>query len=127
MTENARIEPPRAEIADRVRVEGGATIYISGQVALGPDMVVLFPDDIAAQTEFVFSAIASILEAEGGTMGDLVKITTFLTDMGDLAEVRRIRSGFLSATKPPASTTVQVVALARPGLRIEVEAVAVIP
>jgi enamine deaminase RidA (YjgF/YER057c/UK114 family) len=56
-----------------------------------------------------------------------VKLTVFLTDIGDVATVRRVRNEFVDPASPPASTLVQVTALVDPALKIEVEALAVVP
>ena len=59
-------------------------------------------------------------------MADLVKTTTFITDIRNLPSLREVRSRRLSKTQPPANTLLQVSSLARPELLIEIEAVAVL-
>jgi hypothetical protein len=63
----------------------------------------------------------------GADLANVVKLTVFLTDIGDLATVRRVRNEFVDPASPPASTLVQVSALVDPALKIEVEALAVVP
>jgi enamine deaminase RidA (YjgF/YER057c/UK114 family) len=79
-----------------------------------------------AQTEQVFENLAAILAANGATFEDVVKITTFVTSLDDLAGMREVRLRYLPA-EAPASTAVQVVALVVPEAMIEVDLVAVVP
>jgi 2-iminobutanoate/2-iminopropanoate deaminase len=62
----------------------------------------------------------------GGTMGDIQKVTIFVTDMARLMDIHAVRAEFFPPPYP-ASTLVQVAALVRPEYLIEIEAVAVIP
>jgi enamine deaminase RidA (YjgF/YER057c/UK114 family) len=74
----------------------------------------------------VFANIGLCLEAAGGSFADVVKVTTFLTDIDDRARINRVRQEFFGDARP-ASTLVEVSALVLPGFLIEVEAVAVVP
>ena len=67
--------------------------------------------------------LSHILEAEGATLANVVKVTVFLTDMQDRAEIAQVRERYFQGTYP-ASTLVQVAALATPNLKLEIEAVA---
>ena len=101
----------------------GDTIYLSGMLAFEPDGTLVGPGDMYAQTIKVFSNIREAIESEGGSTKDLVKITTYLTDMGEYGEFKRARTEVFGTT-PPASTAVVSPALAVPGAVVEVEAVA---
>lgn len=101
----------------------GDTIYLSGMLAFEPDGTLVAPGDMYAQTIKVFANIREAIESEGGSMKDLVKITTFLVDMGEYGEFKRARTEVFGTT-PPASTAVVSPALAVPGAVVEVEAVA---
>ena len=82
--------------------------------------------DAAAQTDAVIDKMQHILEANGASLQNVVKVTSFVTDLREapqMAEVRRRR--FEGAF--PASTQVQVAALGTPDLKIEIEAIAVLP
>ena len=70
--------------------------------------------------------LGTALAAAGTDLAHVVKLTVFLTDIGDVATVRRVRNEFVDPASPPASTLVQVVALVDPALKIEVEALAVV-
>ena len=121
------VHPPVGTYSHSVRVEAGdATwIYLSGQVALDPEGTLVAPNDLRAQTERVFENLKAILEANGATFEDVVKITTFVTTLEDLDGMREVRARYLPK-EPPASTAVQISALVLPDAVIEIEAVAVI-
>ena len=70
--------------------------------------------------------VPAIVEAAGSSMAEVVKITTFLTDVNDYAAYGKVRSETFP-NSPPASSTVIVAALVRPEFLVEVEAVAHIP
>lgn len=102
----------------------GQMVVVSGQVPLDAQGRLVGQDDPAAQVKQVFENLATALAAAGTTMDRVVKLTVFLTDLGDLAEFRRVRDQFVSAEHPPASSLVQVSALVNPAFRVEVEALA---
>ena len=109
-----------------VKVTGAQTLlFISGQVAYDAAGAPAFPGDFAAQARAVFRALKAQVEAGGGTMDNIVKINTYLTDIRHRADLVPIREEFLGK-KSPASTLVAVAALAMPEWLIEIEAVAVI-
>ena len=104
----------------------GRTVYIAGQVAFDSTGAVVGEGDFTAQAEQVYRNLERALQSVGGTMADLVKTTTFITDIKNLPSLREVRSRRLSKTQPPANTLLQVSSLARPDLLIEIEAVAVL-
>lgn len=104
----------------------GRTVYIAGQVAFDSTGAVVGEGDFAAQAEQVYRNLERALQSVGGSMADLVKTTTFVTDIKNLPSLREIRSRRLSKTQPPANTLLEVSSLARPELLIEIEAVAVL-
>lgn len=101
----------------------GKLIFLSG--AGGTDRDGNMPDDFAAQADNTFKNLRNALELAGATFADVVKITYFLTDIGDLAELREVRANYLNLDAPPAATAVEV------GLGgsmlLEVELIAVVP
>jgi len=104
-------------------VRWGNMLFIAGSTARGTPAE---KGDIAAQTEVILQKFQTILEANGGSMSSIVKVTSFVTDLREAAasgEVRReyFKDGF------PASTQVQVAALGTPDIKIEIEAIAVLP
>jgi enamine deaminase RidA (YjgF/YER057c/UK114 family) len=123
--EKANTPPVRSPIAAMMRAKGDL-LFLSGQIAVDERGVVQFPDDVSAQTELVLSRISELLGTEGAALTDVVKLTTYFTDVEDLNGIRSVRARFFPEGVP-AATTVRVAGLARPGLRIEIEAVAAVP
>ncbi|HEX6231176.1 MAG TPA: RidA family protein [Actinomycetota bacterium] len=122
------VAPPMGSYTHAVRTEtaDAVWIHVSGQLALDLEGNLVGPGDMTAQTERVFENLQEILEANGATFGDVVKLQTFTTSFDDLAAMREVRARYLTS-EPPASTTVQVVALVLPEATIEVDAIAAIP
>jgi enamine deaminase RidA (YjgF/YER057c/UK114 family) len=106
----------------------GRTVYVAGQLGVDLDnKFVGAPGDFRAQCVKAFENLGCALAAVGGGFKDVVKITNYLVDMAHIAEFRAVRDGFLNAKAPPASTTVAISQLARPGALFEIEAIAVLP
>ena len=115
-------DPPTYSQA--VKVTGGETIlYIAGQVAYDDKGGVAYPGDFKAQARAALLAVKAQVEAGGGTMANVVKVNTYLTDIRHRADYGPIREEFFGK-KMPASTLVAVAALAQPEFLIEIEAVA---
>jgi reactive intermediate/imine deaminase len=102
----------------------GLMLMISGQVPLDAEGRLVGYDDCAEQTRQVFRNLEVVLAAAGATMGDVVKLTVFLTNMADLTGFRAVRDEFVDPQRPPASSLVQVSGLVHPAFRIEIEAIA---
>ncbi len=108
-----------------MKVTGAETILlISGQVAYDSNGQPAHPGDFAAQARATYSALKAQVEAGGGTLSSIVKLTTYLIDIRHRTELASIREEFFGK-KGPASTLVGVTALALPGWLIEIEAIAV--
>ena len=116
---------PRGAYSPGLLVESGGskTLYVTGQLAVDPDGKVVAPYDAAAQTEYVFGLIGSILGAAGMGFGDVVKVQTFLTHMPDFEKFSPVRNRFFADTRP-VSTLLEVKGLAREGCCVEIEVVA---
>jgi len=113
-----------------VEIMGPARIiYFAGQ--LGVDKTGAFagaPGDFKAQTMQAFENLKAALEAVGAGFEHLVKINNYLVDIErNMATFREVRDRYLVKTALPASTTIGVPALARPGGLFEIEAVAALP
>lgn len=108
-----------------VAPQRGRLVFIAGQVAADKSGAVVGKGDFKAQTQQVFENLKAAVEAAGGTMADVAKINTYVTDLSQVAAMREIRQQFF-ASNPPASTLVQVVSLARPEYLIEIEAIVVV-
>jgi enamine deaminase RidA (YjgF/YER057c/UK114 family) len=109
-----------------VVIGSGRLVAVSGQVALDAQGQVAGAGDATAQARQVFENLRQCLAAAGATFADVVKFTLFVTDIGYLPAIRAVRDKYVDTEYPPASTAVQVVALFRPELLIEVEALALI-
>jgi 2-iminobutanoate/2-iminopropanoate deaminase len=102
------------------------TVYIAGQVSFDSTGKLVGGGDFQAQAEQVFANLRRALASVGASFADVVKTTTFVTDAKQVPALREIRARYLDPRHPPANTLVVVSALARPGLLIEIEAVAVL-
>ena len=122
------VAPPIGSYSQAVRVESGDTVWIhvSGQIALDRAGNLVARGDLRAQTEQVYENLSRILEANGASFDDVVKIQTYFTTLDDLEGSREVRARYFSGD-PPASTAVQVAALVLPDALIEVDLVAVVP
>ena len=104
----------------------GRTVYVAGQVAFDSTGQLVGGNNFQAQAERVYANLRRALTSVGGSLDDVVKTTTFLTDAKHVAPLRDIRLKYLDSARPPANTLVVVSSLARPTLLIEIEAVAVL-
>jgi enamine deaminase RidA (YjgF/YER057c/UK114 family) len=113
-------EPPPGTWSNCLVVNGIA--YVAGMIARGKDGKILAGDEYE-QARMIFAKIRSLVEAAGGTMADVVKVTIFVTDIGQREKVWRARREVFTGNFP-ASTLVEVAALAEPSVKVEIEAVA---
>lgn len=104
-------------------VRVGNFIYTAGQIALAPETGKLIEGGIEAQTRQVMQNLASVLEAAGSSLANVVKTTIFVTNLGDFAAINKVYGSFFTSD-PPARSTVQVAALPL-GANVEIEAVAI--
>ena len=115
-----------ATYSQGIKVTQAQTIlFLSGQVAYTPEGGVAYRGDFKAQARGAYKAIKALVEARGGTMANVIKITTYVTDMHYRADLAPIREEFFGK-KGPASTLIEISALAHPDWMIEIEAIAVI-
>lgn len=96
--------------------------YVAGMIARGNDGKIVAGDEYE-QAKAIFSKIRNLVEAAGGAMADVVKVTIFVTDIAQREKVWRARREFFTGNFP-ASTLVEVAALAEPSVKVEIEAVA---
>ena len=128
-----RVNPPELGVppgySQIVDVRASRIIFIAGQTALDGKGELVGKNDIAAQAAQVFRNLAVALKSVGCTASNLVKLTVFLRDMGDLAVYREARNLFFATVTPPAAPAVTLVEVSRlygPDFLIEIEAVAAI-
>ena len=105
-------------------IKAGNTVYLSGQIPLHPDTMELVAGDTAAQTQQVFRNLSAVAAAAGGSLANAVKLTIYLTDLGDFAAVNRVMAEHF-AEPYPARATIQVSALPK-GSKVEIDAILVL-
>ena len=76
------------------------TVYLSGQIPLDPGTMSLVDGDFAAQTHQVFKNLRAVCEAANGSLGDIVKLNVFLTDLSHFATVNEIMATYFDAPYP---------------------------
>jgi enamine deaminase RidA (YjgF/YER057c/UK114 family) len=103
-------------------------IFIAGQLGLDLDnKLVGAPGDFRAQAEKAVDNLKLALADAGATVKDVVKINNYLVDMSHIGIFREVRDKHFNMAAPPASTTIAISQLARPGALFEIEAIAVLP
>ena len=105
-------------------VRAGDTVYLSGQIPLDPSTGLLVEGDIAVQARRSFENLKAVCEAAGGSLGDIVRLGLYLTDLDNFAAVNAVMGEFFKAPYP-ARSTVEVAGLPR-GAGFEVDAVMVL-
>jgi enamine deaminase RidA (YjgF/YER057c/UK114 family) len=103
----------------------GGIVAVAGTTATAPDGAVVGPGDLFRQAEYALEKIARALEACGATMEDVVRTRTFVTDISRFDEFARAHRAAFAGIDPVA-TCVEVKALVRPDLLVEIEADAVV-
>ena len=104
-------------------VRTGNLVYTAGQIPLDPSTGEMVPGPIEDQTRQVLKNLSAVLEAAGSGLGDVVKMTVFMTDLGQFSRMNAVYAEFFPEA-PPARSAVEVSALPL-GAAIEMEAVAV--
>ena len=112
------LDPPFGAFCHAVRT--GEWLFVSGLTARGTGAE---QGDIVAQTEAILEGLKGALEAEGGSLRDVIRVTVYVTELDRLMDVHEVRHRYFGDALP-ASTLVQVAALVRPELMIEIEAIA---
>ncbi|HKY54580.1 MAG TPA: RidA family protein [Anaerolineales bacterium] len=110
-----------------MKVEMGeqAMVFVSGQLAMDADGNPIAPNDISAQTRYVFENIKMILGNAGAVLEDVVKVQIFLTDISKFPLVSAVRNEYL-ANIQPVSTLVEINRTVKEGCDVEIEVIAII-
>ncbi len=101
-------------------------VFVSGQGAIDPSTGKMAGLDVESQTEQVLKNISSILEAAGSGLDCVLRCGVFLTDIAEFPKMNSVYERMFGRNRP-ARTTVQVVRLPSPDLRVEIDAIAYIP
>jgi reactive intermediate/imine deaminase len=116
----AGLPAPLSHYTDAVRF--GDLLFVSGLTAHDAEGR-LVDGDAAMQTRQILTNLQLVLAAAGASLADVLKVTVYLTDIADRAIINPVREEFFGRSRP-ASTLVEVSALALPGMRVEIEAIA---
>lgn len=105
-------------------VRAGKTVYLSGQIPLDPETMELVAGGIDAQIRQVFDNLAAVAEAAGGGLGDIVKLTVYLEDLGHFPRVNEIMAQYFREPYP-ARAAIGVAALPK-AAAVEMDAILVV-
>ena len=103
----------------------GNLLFVSGQSGREP-LTGRVAEDVEAQTEQALKNVAAILQAAGSGLAHVIRCGVFLVDMGEFETMNAVYARMFGNHRP-ARTTVQVAGLPGPGLRVEIDAIAVVP
>ncbi len=124
--ESSKVSRPAGIMSQGIKATGGHLIFASGQVSRNVNGETVGVGDIKAQTRQVLENLKAVLEEGGATLDDVVKVTAFVTNVAEqFAQIHEVRGEYWKDGYP-ASTLVEISALADPDLLIEIEALAVI-
>jgi enamine deaminase RidA (YjgF/YER057c/UK114 family) len=101
----------------------GNLLFVAGQIALNAEGNLIGEGDFEAQAHQTYRNLVTVIEAAGGTLASIVKMTTYLVDAGHIERWRTVRNDYFVEPMPP-NTLCVIARLARPEFLIEVEAVA---
>ncbi|MDV2503327.1 MAG: RidA family protein [bacterium] len=103
-------------------VRAGAFLFCSGQIPLDPTSGEMVSGEIDEQARRVLENLKAVVEAAGGSLRDVVKVTVYLADLADFADMNAVYEEYFGEAKP-ARATIQAAALPR-GARIEADCIA---
>jgi 2-iminobutanoate/2-iminopropanoate deaminase len=118
-------DAPKALGAYSPAIQAGNLLFVSGQIPVDPATGNLVQGDITAQTDQVMRNLTALLRAAGVGFDHVVRTTVFLADMNEFSAMNEVYGKYI-VDPPPARATVQVARLPR-DVKIEIDAIAVIP
>ena len=116
--------PKPAGFTQVVKVD--KTVYIAGQVSKTADGTVVGIGDPDEQVRQTWRNLEAAIKSVGGSIRNIVKTTTYVTDIGLISSTRKVRAEFFQGLNPPTGTLVEVSRLATPECMVEIEAIAVL-
>ena len=119
-TQNA----PAAIGAYSQAIQAGQTIYLSGQIPLDPQTMVLVSGDLLMQTERVIKNLKEVAEAAGGSLNHIVKLSVYLIDLTHMPMINEVITKHFKMPYP-ARTSIQVAALPK-GAEVEIDAIMIL-
>lgn len=108
----------KVDVGDKVMV------FLSGQLAMDADGNAVAPNDISAQTKYIFENIKTILGEAGAGLEDIVKVQIFMTDITKFSQFSAVRNEYLADIKP-VSTLLEISRTVKDGCDIEIEVIAI--
>ena len=102
-------------------IAANGLVFLSGQIPLDPVTMEIVDGDFEARARRVFDNLAAVASAAGGTLDDVVKLTVFLTDLGNFATVNAVMEDYFSEPFP-ARAAVGVASLPK-GVDVEADAI----
>lgn len=106
-------------------IDANGLVFLSGQIPLDPATMEIVHGDFEARARRVFDNLAAVAEAAGGTLDDVVKLTVFLTDLGNFATVNAVMEDYFKEPFP-ARAAVGVASLPK-GVDVEADAILALP
>lgn len=116
---------PRAMGAYSPALRSGNLVFVSGQIPIDPATGQLVDGDMAAQADRVMKNLTAVLAGAGLDFSHVVRTTVFITDMDQFSAMNEVYARYI-VDPPPARSTVQVARLPR-DVRIEIDAIAMLP
>ena len=120
--ETAKAPTPIGPYSQAVR--SGSFLFMSGQVGFDPASGALVRDGVEAQVRQALRNLEAVIHEAGGTIGDIVKTTVFVVDLGDFSKVNRVYADFFGEFRP-ARSTVEISKLPLDAA-VEIEAIAIL-
>lgn len=105
-------------------VRHGNTVYFSGQIPLDPATGALVEGDISVQTRRVFDNLEAVARAAGGSLGQIVRVGIYVTDLSNFAAVNAVMADCFQQPYP-ARSTIEVAGLPK-AAQVEVDAIMVL-
>ncbi|MDH3288214.1 MAG: Rid family detoxifying hydrolase [Betaproteobacteria bacterium] len=113
---------PAARVPLSQAIKVGDWVFTSGQLGTDPRTGRLADGGIEVETRRVCENLKAVLEAAGSSLAEVVKVTIYMADLGELLAMNEVFSQYFP-TDPPARTTFQAAGLVA-GARVEIEAIA---
>jgi 2-iminobutanoate/2-iminopropanoate deaminase len=115
-------DAPAAIGAYSQAIRTGSLLFCSGQVPLEPSTGEVVKEDAAGQARRCLENLSAVCEAAGTSLGQAVRCTVYLADMGDFTRVNEAYAEFFEGEDPPARVAIGVAALPR-GADVEIDAI----
>ena len=121
-----KLSRPSGVFAHGVSVTDAKLVYVSGMLARDASGTIVGVGDVRVQTEQCLQNIAAVLELEGATLADVIRVTVYIRNMDDFAAIHEVRARHFRGDARPASTMVEISRFTEPDALIEIEAIAAV-